>query len=92
MVTVLGSGRGPFRLSQAEQWYFLVLGESSRGELRIDNIVAQGDLKCTAGTRYKLDFGALKGGFQFSGQTGRLGQVVSARAVFDAELHKDAVL
>jgi hypothetical protein len=65
----------------------LVLGESSRSQLGVDQVFPEGDLESATGTLDELDFDAGEGLFEFSDQTGRLGEVVSACAVFDAELH-----
>jgi hypothetical protein len=76
--------------SVQQQLRDLLIGrEAALLELRENLVAVLEDLEGPCGTGFELDFDGfvLECLLDFGGQTGRLGQVVSAQAVFDADLH-----
>jgi len=75
--------------SVQEQVRDLLVGrEALERELREDEPAVDRDLEGAAFRRDALDFGTRERGLEFSGQTDRLGQVVSLDAVLDRDLHR----
>jgi hypothetical protein len=66
---------------------FVVFGEPVFGELRIEQVVAGGDLKRSRPAAEDLHLGAV-GLFEQASRTERPGLVVSFHAVFDPDLDR----
>jgi hypothetical protein len=67
----------------------LVGRELARQKFGVELLAVEEDFEGAARRLDELDFAVIKGVLEFSGQTGRLGQVVSGRAVLDAILHRN---
>ncbi|MFT5151237.1 MAG: hypothetical protein ACI841_001224, partial [Planctomycetota bacterium] len=61
--------------------------EAVQVQLREDLLAVDGNLEGSPTGFDEFTFGVRENSFQFRGQTGRLGTVVSHRAVFDRDLH-----